>query len=120
MARLAVSGTLNPDASTADTGEPAGEFNSAEYWSWTNDGGTWYLWYDLPNNKWVISDSLGVSPFLGQFGWGLLEGQVVGAYSMLVGVTGIATVAEYVAPTPDEYITVRWRASGEFTVLKMR
>lgn len=117
MTRLAVSGTLSPDASTADTGEPAGAFNSADYWSWTNDGGTWYLWYDSLN-KWVISDSLGAGPFQGRAGWGLLEGQVVGVYSILVGVTGIATVAEYVAPTPDKYITVEWTASGKFTVLR--
>jgi hypothetical protein len=44
---------------------------------------------------------------------------VHGLYIGANGATGTATVAEYVPPA-DEYIVVKWRVSGEFTVLKKR
>ena len=119
MARYAVSGTLSPDATTADTGEPAGTFSGQPYWTWTNDAGTWYLWTVF--GVYLISADPPAFIQPGLF-WQNSVGEYVvpGTYSPVGANTGTATVAEYVAPTPDEYITVRWRASGEFTVLKMR
>jgi len=109
--RYAVSGTLSPDATTADTGEAAGTYNGQPYWMWTNDAGTWYLY--KPSANWYIANSLdGIQTKV----WNGGE-SIVGTYAPdpLTGATGTATVTKI-----DEYIAVRWRLSGEITVLKMR
>ena len=41
-----VSGTLSPDCTTSNTGEPAGTYNDEDYWTWTNDADTWYLFWN--------------------------------------------------------------------------
>ena len=102
MTRYSVSGTLTPDATTADTGEPAGTYNGQPYWTW----GTWYLFLsDLriigqPSNLWAIADNL--DRLEATFVWFGSTG-VEGAYTPAFGnpATGTATVAEY-APSSDD------------------
>jgi hypothetical protein len=107
MTRYSVSGTLTPDATTPDTGEPAGTYDAQPYWSWTNDAGTWYLWwyFDGIGGTWEITNS---APGPGFPWWvimwtsALLEGE----YHANIGAAGTATVAEYVPPaddTPDDF-----------------
>jgi len=64
MTRYVVSGTVSPDCTTPDTGEPAGTYNGQNYWTWTNDAGTWYLWWFTSprGNAWTITAELGSAP----------------------------------------------------------
>jgi hypothetical protein len=108
--RLVVTGTpdLSPDCTTPDTGAPAGTYNGYDYWTWTNDAGTWYLWM-LPaalNRYGIISAALGVPPAIdGPPGWTynfrfFPDDYPVASYAPQFGsgATGTATVAEYVPP----------------------
>ena len=119
MARYAVTGDVL--CATSDTGEPTGTQNGYPVYQWTNENGNWTLLVIT-----VISQSIQIhlvtgDPVVGgAVGWSRATNTFLGNYAPVNGATGTATVAEYVAPTPDEYITVRWRASGEVTVLKMR
>lgn len=110
--RLTVTGTpdLSPDCTTPDTGEPAGTYNGQNYWTWTNDAGTWFLWYKRVTfpppgyQKMYISAALGNS-----YGWQLTitdPAVIIGNYTSNGAYTGTATVAEYVPPaddTPDDF-----------------
>lgn len=122
MARYSVSGTLSPDATVADTGEAAGEHNGQPYWSWTNDAGTWYLWSSTVKGviSWYLSPTLGSSMWTGPASVGATPNGDYLPPRFPPGITGTASVAEYVEPSAPECITLRWRASGEFTILKMR
>jgi hypothetical protein len=122
MARYSVSGTLSPDATTADTGEAPGVFIGQNYWTWTNDAGTWYLFagtYAGETPTWNVSNLLGLG--LGIPIWqGPNSSNPVGDYTPLANATGTATVAEITEPAADEYYVIQWKASGEFTILKKR
>lgn len=94
MTAYSVSGTLTPDATTANTGEPAGTFNGQDYWTWTNDAGTWYL---LFGTSWrIYKGSLTPPPF--DPWWNRGVANILGEYSPVIAATGTATVAEYVPP----------------------
>ena len=110
MARYSVSGTLSPDATTADTGEAAGTFSGQPYWTWTNDAGTWYLFLNGAN--WAIANAF--DRFTkAWYGGPAIAGDYV--EDALLGTTGTATVTQI-----DEYYAVKWKMSGEFTILKKR
>jgi len=83
-----VSGTLTPDATTTNTGEPVGSYGSLPYWSWSAGGHTWYLW------KWmgfayVITETLGT--WGGPYAW-FGHSSVIGSYTRDYSSTGTATV----------------------------
>ena len=46
MSAYKITGTISPNATTANTGEPAGTLNEQPYWTWEAGGFTWYLWFD--------------------------------------------------------------------------
>jgi hypothetical protein len=123
MTRYSVSGTLTPDATIADTGEPAGTVNGQPYWQYQAGGETWRLFYSALAVKWLIcADWNGdgaIDERDSKDGPHWTSAALAGDYIPVGGATGTATVAEYVPPA-DEYIVVKWRASGEFTVLKKR
>jgi len=126
MTRYSVSGTLSPDATTADTGEPAGQFGGHPYWSW----GEWYLFNAgvFGSSVWVVANRLSVSLVAGGVdrAWQAAVGGPAGEYNPMVGMgtAGTATVAEYVAPpTPTEYAVLTINdgpLAGEYIVLKKR
>ena len=119
MTRYAVSGSVL--CATSDTGEPTGEQNGYPVYQWTNDNGTWWMGVTTIISGLSRVYVITASPVVGGTpSWARVSGTEIGNYGPVNGASGTATVAEYVAPTPDEYITVRWRASGEFTLLKMR
>lgn len=119
MTRYAVTGDVL--CATADMGEPTGEQNGYPTYQWTNDNGTWWMGATAIisgiTRVYVITSAPLVA---GTPAWARVSGTEIGNYNPINGASNTATVAEYVAPTPDEYITVRWRASDEFTVLKVR
>lgn len=95
MARYSVSGTLTPDATTADTGDPAGTHNGQPYWSWTNDEGTWFLWFSqeaFGRYRYAINHGLDESlMWSGSF----LNPLPIGNYEANLSMcTGLSTVAE--------------------------
>ena len=124
--RYSVSGTLSPDATTADTGVAAGTYNEESYWTWTNDAGTWYLWYWKPffgSSQWSIGPS--APGGLSEIFWIRSPGEeVVGDYiDNGPSSTGTATVAEYVEPAPTEYAVLTINdgpLAGQYIVLKTR
>lgn len=108
MTRYSVSGTLTPDATTADTGDPAGTHNGQPYWSWTNDAGTWFLWFSqeaFGRYRYAINHGLDESlMWSGSF----LNPLPIGNYEANLGMcTGLSTVAEYVPPASDPVLTAR-------------
>jgi hypothetical protein len=118
--RLTISGTVTPDCTIVDTGEPAGELNGQPYWQWTGkkpDGSptTYFLYWVAPN--WIISTLLGA---VWATQWANAAGSVIGDYAPGSFHTGTVTVTEYTPPEPPmaEYLVVEWTASGRFTVLK--
>ena len=119
MARYAVSGDVL--CATADTGEPTGEQNGYPAYQWTNDNGTWWMRVTTIISGITRMYVITVAPMVASTpAWVRVSGTEIGGYAPANGASNTATVAEYVAPTPDEYITVRWRTSDEFTVLKVR
>lgn len=119
MARYSVSGTLTPDATTADTGEPVGVWNGQPYWRWLVGEQEWYLWKYL--TVWVITKAL---QNLMNNAWQNLSGDIPGTYSPITGASGTATVAEYVEPPPaTEYAVLTINDglfAGQYIVLKTR
>lgn len=98
MTRYSVSGTLNPNATTPDTGEPAGTYGGKSYWQWVKDGTTYRMYWFFVN--WIITSAeLGANP--GTYWWlpnPPPPDAPAGAYSAGGSATGTATVAEYVPP----------------------
>lgn len=124
--RLTISGTVTPDCTIADTGEPAGTHSGQDYWTWEAGGQTWYLWnYVIPDERgdnwyWVISQVAPKELDGSELRWAkvVVSDETVdsiGNYPAATLTTGTVTVTEYI---PDEYLVVKWTASGEFTVLK--
>jgi hypothetical protein len=126
--RLTISGTVSPDCTTPDTGEPAGQYNGQDYWTWEAGGQAWALFASEVSGKsgeviqWAIQQTAPgvlVEPY-----WisSVPEGgAATGTYSPVPLVSGnLVTVTEYTPPEPpaDEYLVVEWTASGRFTVLK--
>jgi hypothetical protein len=57
---LQIADTISPDTNTADTGSPAGTLNGRNYWAWTADGITYYLfWFSVHHTSWILSSILG-------------------------------------------------------------
>jgi hypothetical protein len=116
--RLTVSGTLVPDATTADTGVAAGIHNEEPYWSWTNDAETWYLWWG--GTGWNIGNALGGATLV----WIRPDVNIVGEYFPIGSTTGTATVAEYEeppAPGSEKLLVLEWLTgphAGKYTLLK--
>jgi hypothetical protein len=121
--RLTISGTpdLSPDCTVADTGEPAGlDSNGNEYFTWEAGGHAWYLWFLSIEQGWVISQLLQAFPVRPPGPWWSGTSQL-GEYAPQGTSVGTVTVAEYIPPpVEDEYLVVKWKASGEFTILKKR
>jgi hypothetical protein len=117
--RLTISGTVTPDCTTLDTGEPAGIWENYEYWTWAAGGLTFYLYRlgSLETNRYAIYTSLttgipalvlGDGFWLGQSGIGKPPGPapLLGNYSPQGGMSGTVTVTEYTPPadnTPDAF-----------------
>ena len=93
MTAYAITGTLEPDVTTENTGEPAGVLNGEPYWSWAAAEVTWFLFWDSGQSLWFIGSELGGLPL-----W--TSATLVGPYDPF-GSSGIATVAEYAPPTSD-------------------
>lgn len=100
MTAYVVTGTLNPDAATENTGEPAGVSGGFPYWSWTNDAGTWYMYYSPDFFGWWIGPVLGVDYPPNAWSGSGPEGPSapVGTYSPTGSYTGTCEVTEYVPP----------------------
>ena len=123
--RYSVSGTLTPDATTADTGVAAGTVEGKPYWTWINDVGTWYLHWVPLFSGWLIANAL--FPAMTK-AWVRPNEDPVGEYIPLgileqEPVTGNPVVAEYVEPPPvaETYITLQIHSgpnAGKYIVLK--
>lgn len=48
--------TAGPTTVTVTT---AGNYNGRPYWTWTFGINTFFIWYDLPNDNWQVSNALG-------------------------------------------------------------
>ena len=121
MAHYQIIGDPNPDCTTSDTGDVAGTHNGQPYWSWTNDAGTWYLYYTTSPSFdpcWLISNAL--SNWLteggggGELGWYGGSGtglNRIGDYNNTGGgASGTPTVAGIPAFTINS-------ATGEITII---
>lgn len=101
--KLSIIGTLTPDATIADTGDPVGTYNSQPYWSWSAGGHTWYLFFQpgFAGSQWVI----GASPPAALYAASWIGGQGVptGEYSPEIIASGVLTVAE-VSPSPGTLV----------------
>jgi hypothetical protein len=96
MARYSVSGTLVPDATTENTGEPKGLCSQGyPYWEWTNEAGTWQLKWDTTPEKYCISKD-GLGPSGENPCWTNTGGEldVEGDYIPVTFASGTASVAE--------------------------
>jgi hypothetical protein len=116
--RYSVSGTLVPDATTADTGVSAGTHNDKPYWRWVVGEQEWFLNYITMFNRYGITDNL--NPVNGWLRDAASE-DPAGNYSPLSGATGTATVAEYVPPAPEKLLVLEWHVgphAGKYTLLK--
>jgi len=98
-----VSGILSPDATTENTGEPAGTYNGQDYWTWTGydyrgeepELLTFYLFFSTFFSNWYISHELGNTA-----GWSRSpnSSEIPGNYTSTYWlIEGIATVAEVVS-----------------------
>jgi hypothetical protein len=120
--QLSVSGTLSPDATTANTGPPAGTHEGQPYWQWTNDAGTWFLSnVNLSGGlQWAITSRLGAF-VVGVGSWRRPDNEpAIGEYSPVGSATGIATVAE-VPPAPAKLLVLEWHVgphAGKYTLLR--
>lgn len=103
MPAYIISGTLTPDATTANTGELAGTYNGQNYWTWTNDAGTWYL-YLTEAAVYAIAGQLPAGKAQPAWQGGAA---VAGDYLPNPNATGTATVAEYVPPVTEPALTAR-------------
>jgi len=131
MARYSVSGTLTPDATTADTGEPAGTFGGQPYWRWLVGEQEWFLFYRpefsfppfVNAERWVIGNELNTPAGFDSLEWHRLSNEIAGDYAPS-GTTGTATVAEITGPPPaTEYAVLQINdgpLAGEYIVLKTR
>jgi hypothetical protein len=71
-----VTGTLTPNATTSNTGEPVGTEQGQPYWDWDTDGPDWTKWRLCKSgfpDTWVIiprdfTEDPGYSGFLRDFG----------------------------------------------------
>lgn len=85
------------------TGEPTGIYNGQSYWTWTNDTGTWFLFFDT---VWLLGTKLGPDainfPLWVNFGDGVVGFYNGGNY----GSVGDITVAEYV-PFQENIYTIQ-------------
>jgi len=141
MTRYSVSGTLTPDATTADTGEAVGTEAEKPYFDWTAGGRDWRMCWNAVTAEWAIIPrgvtSSGfirtptqINSLLNWGGWwrGPQTESNAGEYAAQNGsggeeVTGTATVAEIVEPTPTEYAVLTINdgpLAGEYIVLKTR
>jgi len=103
MTAYGVRGTLVPDATTENTGEPKGLCdNGYSYWEWTNEAGTWQLKWDTTPEKYCISKD-GLGPSGENPCWTNTGGEldVEGDYIPVTFASGTASVAEYEAPSTD-------------------
>jgi hypothetical protein len=125
--QYSVSGTLDPDATTANTGPAAGTYNGQSYWSWLVGEQEWFLWWGSGGLQWFIARQLGgpISRGTPHFNRFALTGDpldgIAGDYTP-IDATGTATVAEYVAP-PAEYAVLTINdgpLAGQYVVLKTR
>lgn len=97
MAAYSVSGTLIPDATTPNTGEPAGTLNGQPYWTW----GVWFLyWKPGKTNLWRISQELDGDSVAGWTRETDDPTDVIGMYQPFT-TEGTAIVAEYVEPEEE-------------------
>jgi hypothetical protein len=125
--QLSVSGTLSPDASTANTGPPAGEFGGKDYWEWDAGGETWYLHVVgiVGMQRWAITSRLALAHAVehGDRTWlhlGEFEDGPAGEYESGLETTGVATVAE-VPPEPEKLLVLEWHVgphAGKYTLLR--
>jgi hypothetical protein len=112
---------LTPDATVADTGVAAGEYNGRSYWRWLVGEQEWFLFYrfQAPFHTWRIADHL--ESF--DTAWIRLVDDPVGTYAPSAGeAVGNPTVAEYeehLPPTGDTLV-IRWKVSGEITILRKK
>lgn len=112
MAAYSVQGTVTPDSTTLSTGQPAGEHNGKDYWEWTTDGTTWFLWWN-GSNIWFVSTVLGTLTPVGA--WYRQATSIQGEYIPFPtsGATGTLTVAEI-----DQFIPLRISGSFDFVIMK--
>jgi len=132
MTAYAVTGTLSPDVTTANTGEPDGYFGDPPYWQWLVGETLWILSYTqtiegpkptTTYDNWFIDTLFG-----GGSPWYWLKKTVadgspdpVGEYAPMNSATGTATVAEYVPPSNPTYATLTINdgpLAGQYIVLK--
>ena len=122
--QLAITGTVTPDCTIANTGDPAGTLNGESYWAWTAGGQEW--WLQWTGTEWLLcadwngDGQVNVQDLdLGAY-W--TNANMLGEYTPTNGATGTATVAEYAeppAPTGDTLV-IRWNVSGEITILRKK
>lgn len=80
-----VTGTLNPDATCNYAF--AGTYGTDDYFRRLD--GSYFLWWDGANTKWVISIALGIH---GTLSWERVDPAIVGTYQPAGTATGVATV----------------------------
>ena len=120
--QLAITGTVNPDCTIANTGDPAGIIGGESYWSWTAGGRTW--WLQWLGSEWLICADwnadgiINADDMLTGAHW--LSPNLLGEYTPANGATGTATVAEYVESPTGDTLIIRWNVSGEITILRNR
>ncbi len=122
--RYSVSGTLVPDATTPDTGPPAGTHEGQDYWRWLVGEREWFLYWW--GTRWQITDAIrpADSQAFGDVVWRGDE-EIVGDYTAGTNATGTATVAEYEEsepePGPEKLLVLEWLTgphAGKYTLLK--
>jgi len=122
MTRYSVSGTLTPDATTADTGVAAGTISGESYWAWKASGQTW--WLQWTGTEWLLCADWNVDGLVNAedrvAGAYWTNANMLGEYTPANGATGTATVAEYVPP-PENLLVLEWLTgphAGKYTLLK--
>jgi hypothetical protein len=119
--KLSISGTISPDATTLDTGEPAGIELGQPYWDWDTTDPVWSKWRMCAafyNTQWAIiprdfTEDPGYSGFCRDFGdlsyiapanigmWIVTGTEYLTIFTPMSPATGDATVDEVPDTFPD-------------------
>lgn len=125
--RLTISGTVSPDCTTLDTGEPAGTHSGYDYWTWEAGEQEWFLAFVPADGKagtpdfWSISLGLPDSTNYTDVRWRLDSAVVSGNYLPIRDATGTVIVTEYTPPAATTYATLTITdgpLAGQYIVLK--